>query len=433
MTRLASAAQAVLRDNDRGGYTVPTRGLYPYQWNWDAAFCALGWITFDEPRAWRELSRLMEGQWADGMVPHIVFHAPSDTYFPGPDVWRTRHLPATSGITQPAVLASATRLCFERARNKALAEDEVAALYPKILAWHRWWIAARDPRQTGFVGMLHPWESGMDNSPAWDVPFARVSPTPTSEIRRKDIGHVDADMRPNEDFYKRVIALIDLYASLGWQPDEMWAKTPFKVADVGLNAILHRANRDLLALARRFGTLAEQTEIAKRLDVTAAAIDSLWNAAAGIYQPCDLISGKRIDTATSAGLLPLWARVADTAKARALSVTVERWTRRARFLVPSTAPDDNGFEPKRYWRGPIWGMMNMMIGKGFAAAGQEELARRIKADTAHLLGKGFCEYFDPLTGDGLGGGHFSWTAAIALYWNLPDEARVEAPVGLVRR
>lgn len=424
-----AAAQAVLRDNDRGGYTVPTTGLYPYQWNWDAAFCALGWITFDEPRAWRELERLLEGQWADGMVPHIIFHAPSDSYFPGPDVWRTPHTPPTSGITQPAVLASAARLCFARARNKVLAEDHVAALYPKMLAWHRWWVAARDPERSGLVGMLHPWESGMDNSPAWDAALARVSPTPTSEIRRKDLGHIDAAMRPSEDFYKRVIALIDLYASLDWQPPRMWAKASFRVADVGLNAILHRANRDLLALAKRFGTQSEQSEIAARLDVTAPAIDRLWNAAAGIYQSRDLISGTRIDAQTSAGLLPLWAGVVDTDKLRVLSATLERWTKRARFLVPSTAPDDARFEPKRYWRGPIWGMMNMMIGEGLADAGQEQLARRVKSDTAHLVRKGFLEYFDPLTGDGLGGGHFSWTAAIALYWNLADEAHAEAEAG----
>jgi len=428
MKDFVEAARAVLRDNDRGGYTVPTRGLYPYQWNWDAAFCALGWITFDEARAWRELERLLEGQWPDGLVPHIVFHAPSDSYFPGPDVWRTPHVPATSGITQPAVLASAARLCLERARDKAAAEDHLAALYPKMLAWHRWWIVARDPERSGLVGMLHPWESGMDNSPAWDAPFARVSPTPMSTIRRKDLGHVDAAMRPSEDFYKRAIALIDLYASLGWQPERMWAKTPFKVADVALNAILHRANRDLLALGRRFGTQAEQAEIAARLAITGPAIDGLWNAAAGIYQPRDLMTGERIEVRTSAGLLPLWAGVVDSGKLRVLSATLEHWAKRARFLVPSTAPDDPCFEPKRYWRGPIWGIVNMMIAEGLAETGAQELARRIKADTAHLIDQnGFCEYFDPLTGDGLGGGHFSWTAAVALYWNLRNEARVEAP------
>jgi len=425
MTDLVEAARAVLRDNDRGGYTVPTSGLYPYQWNWDAAFCALGWITFDEPRAWRELTRLMEGQWADGMVPHIVFHVASDTYFPGPDVWRTPHVPATSGITQPAVLASAARLCLERARNKGLAEDSLATLYPRMLAWHRWWVSARDPERSGLVGMLHPWESGMDNSPAWDEALARVSPTPTSAIRRRDLGHVDAAMRPSEDFYKRVIALVDLYASLDWQPSRMWAQTPFRVADIGLNAILHRANRDLLALARRFGTQAEQAEIAARLEVTAAAIDRLWNAGAGIYQSRDLIAGTLIDARTSAGLLPLWAGVADDRLA-ALGATLRRWSERARFLVPSTAPDDARFEPRRYWRGPIWGMMNMMIGEGLAEAGEHALARRIKRDTAAMVSQGFREYFDPLTGEGLGGGHFSWTAAIALYWNLPDEARVDA-------
>ena len=427
MTGFVERAQAVLRDNDRGGYTVPTTGLYPYQWNWDAAFCALGWITFDEPRAWRELERLLEGQWADGMVPHIVFHAPSDTYFPGPEIWRTPHVPATSGITQPAILASAARLCLERARDRMLAEDHLAAIYPKILAWHRWWVAARDPERSGLVAMLHPWESGMDNSPAWDAPFARVSPTPTSEIRRKDLGHVDADMRPSEDFYKRVIALIDLYASLGWQPERMWEKTPFRVADIGLNAILHRANRDLLALAARFGTPTERAEIAARLDATAPAIDRLWNAAAGIYQCYDLIAAAPIDSRTSAGLLPLWAGVVDAGKLHALGVTVEHWAKRARFLVPSTAPDDECFEPRRYWRGPIWGMMNMMIAAGLAEAGRHDLAQRIKADTTQLIGKEFREYFDPLTGEGLGGGHFSWTAAIALYWDLADEARVKTP------
>ncbi len=29
-------------------------------------------------------------------------------------------------------------------------------------------------------------------------------PTPTSDIRRKDTGHVDPSMRPSEEFYKRV-------------------------------------------------------------------------------------------------------------------------------------------------------------------------------------------------------------------------------------
>ena len=38
----------------------------------------------DEACGWRELQRLLQGQWPDGMVPHIVFHREDPRYFPGP-------------------------------------------------------------------------------------------------------------------------------------------------------------------------------------------------------------------------------------------------------------------------------------------------------------------------------------------------------------
>jgi mannosylglycerate hydrolase len=39
----------------------------------------------------------------------------------------------------------------------------------------------------------------------------------------------------------------------------------------------------------------------------------------------------------------------------------------------------------------------------------------VRSATAALVrGGGFNEYFDPVTGAGIGGGSFSWTAAIAL-------------------
>ena len=59
MTDLIARAQATLRANDRGGYTVPTARLYPFQWNWDSAFVAMGWATFDIARAWDEIELLL--------------------------------------------------------------------------------------------------------------------------------------------------------------------------------------------------------------------------------------------------------------------------------------------------------------------------------------------------------------------------------------
>src|ERR1700757_268285 len=105
---LRAEAIRILEKNDRGGYTIPTEGLYPFQWNWDSAFCAMGIATYSTDRAWDELERLYEGQWASGLVPHIVFHRAVDSYYPGPDVWGTDHEPATSGISQPPLTATAT-------------------------------------------------------------------------------------------------------------------------------------------------------------------------------------------------------------------------------------------------------------------------------------------------------------------------------------
>ena len=106
MTSRIEEAIGIIRMNDRGGYTVPTNRLYPYQWNWDSGFTALGIWHFNKWRAWLEIMALLDAQWDDGMVPHIVFRQHDPDYFPGPGVWQTNTEPSTSGHSQPPVLAS---------------------------------------------------------------------------------------------------------------------------------------------------------------------------------------------------------------------------------------------------------------------------------------------------------------------------------------
>jgi hypothetical protein len=409
------SARAVLRANDRGGYTVPTDRLYPFQWNWDSGFVAMGWATFDTARGFQEIEGLLEGQWEDGLVPQIVFHAPSDDYFPGPDVWGTQRTPLSSGITQPPVLATAVCRMWEGARHRATAEEYAAALYPRLLASHRWWRRARDPDDTGLVATLHPWETGMDNSPAWDIALARVPTETVTPVVRRDTTHVDASMRPRGEDYLRFIHLVDLFRGLGWEPVPMMAVSPFRVVDIGTNAILLRAERDLLALAGRFGTDAEAGEIAGRLAQTERAVDRLWSEGDGVYRSFDLIGGAPIAAATSAGLLPLFGGGLPAARVAALSATLRRWEQAVRHPVPSTDPADRHFEPRRYWRGPVWAVVNWMLAEGLVEAGEPNLAAQLRAATAALIrDSGFSEYFDPLTGEGIGGATFSWTAAVAL-------------------
>jgi glycogen debranching enzyme len=412
MNELARRARQTLRANDRGGYTVPTARLYPFQWNWDSGFVAMGWAMFDRDRAWSEIEFLLRGQWEDGLIPQIVFHAPSDDYFPGPDVWRTNRTPPTSGITQPPVLATATR---EVLAQDLSGEGRAAEIYPCLVRNHRWWEQARDPERTGLAATLHPWETGMDNSPAWDAALARVPTWTETVIERRDTGHIDPSMRPRGEEYQRFIHLVEVFRSQGWNPAEMLEHAPFRVTDIGTNAILLRAEQDLLALAERFGNAVERAEIEARIARKRAAIGGLWNAEVGTFVSRDLIDGENIAIGTSAGFLPLFAGAASAEQAAAMARTLARWENAVPWIVPSTDPAHAAFEPLRYWRGPVWVVMNWMIANGFARAGQAEVADHILDRTVALIEtSGLAEYFDPRTGHGLGGSDFSWTAAIYL-------------------
>ncbi|WP_244610625.1 amylo-alpha-1,6-glucosidase [Microvirga pakistanensis] len=414
---MEEAARAILARNDRGGYTVPTDRLYPFQWNWDSAFVAMGFALFDVDRAYRELERLIEGQWADGMIPHIVFHAPSDTYFPGPEVWGTRHAVPTSGITQPPVFGMALRQIHETATTFGTpdAEERTRALFQAALRSHRWWLRARDPDGIGLVSILHPWESGSDNSPAWDDALARVPVTTKTVIRRKDTGHVDPSMRPRDEDYQRFIHLVDLYRECGWDPQRQWATTPFKIADVQMTAILARATADLLHLAERLGSEEERSELADMHQVLVRGLSRRWRPDLSRFVSLDLVSGQDVEAPTQAGFIPLIAVMLDGHQRGAATAEIERWTDGMVVGVPTTPSWSAAFEPKRYWRGPVWAVINWLICDGLRLNGTEDLARRIEQMTVQAIERaGFCEYFDPTTGEGLGGDTFSWTAAAYL-------------------
>ncbi len=411
------AARAVLAANDRGGYTVPTAGLYPFQWNWDSAAVAAGFATYDADRALRELERLVEGQWDDGLVPHIVFHTPSDTYFPGPEVWRTRHRVPTSGITQPAVFGMALRVSAAAAEASGVphAATRISALYRAGLKWHRWWMTARDPERTGLVAILHNWEFGSDNSPAWDDAFSRVPTTTTTVIKRRDLGHVDAGMRPSDLDYSRYIHLVDAYRQVGWDPARQWAIAPFKIAEVQMTAILARATEDLIALAPVYGAAADADELRAMLALMRAGLMRQWRPALARFVSRDLVAGADIETPTQAGFVPLLALDLDAAQRAAIGGELTRWLDSVKIGVPSTPPFSPAFEAKRYWRGPVWIVINWLLILGLERNGMMALADRLRRDSVAAIERaGFSENFDPVTGEGGGGGSFSWTAALYL-------------------
>jgi len=61
------------------------------------------------------------------------------------------------------------------------------------------------------------------------------------------------------------------------------------------------------------------------------------------------------------------------------------------------------------------GARQLDVGGRTSGGGRAQARRDVRAVTAALIRDGgFCKYFDPLTGEEIGGATFSWTAAIAL-------------------
>lgn len=409
---LDTEARDILRDNDRGGYTVPTAGLYPYQWNWDSAFAAFGFARFDLDRAWREIETLLSGQWENGMVPHILFHGVDDSYFPGPDVWGTDAVLPSSGITQPPLATTIIRRLYQK--DPIAGRARLERLFPRLLAWHRWFAAHRTDSH-GAITVTHPWESGRDNAPDWDAAMAAIDPVGLASYDRRDIHEVDASMRPTKADYDRYLWLVAFARQRHWDEKRLRAEGRFRMADPATSFIVLRALCDLRALA---GMLGRPTiEIDGWIAATRAGVNHLWNAEIGAYDSRNVLTGAFSATLSNASFLCFHAGIDD----RRLLPVMERILAGVRYGLPSLDPADPRFDPRRYWRGPTWAMLNMLIGSGLARLGHAGLAERLRRHTQAMIAEnGFAEYFDPIDGSPAGGRRFTWTAAVWLGWAAPS-------------
>jgi hypothetical protein len=243
---LRERALAVLEQNRRGTYTVPAVGLYPYQWCWDTGPIVLGWAAAGEwDQAWAELRSLLAAQWPSGFVPHIVFWQENDDYFPGPDVWGTAGMrpqgrPATTGITQPPLPVSAAARLYASDQDQARARRELGASWASLVAWVSW-IGRTRVGPHGAAVMVHPWESGMDNSPSWDEPLAATPEDSHRRLERRDVRTVAAAQRPTTAEYRHYLGIVGALRDAGWDTEHQVRDSPYAVEDPGFTAVAARA------------------------------------------------------------------------------------------------------------------------------------------------------------------------------------------------
>ncbi|MEV5429019.1 hypothetical protein [Streptomyces sp. NPDC052701] len=430
-------AARVLEENWTGTSTVPSRGLYPHQWSWDSAFIAIGLRHLSPLRAQTELETLLDAQWADGRIPHIVFNpsVPLDAYFPSPDFWRSStagraagapRTVQTSGIVQPPVHALAAWLVHRADPGLSRARGFLVRAYPRLAAWHRYLLHRRDLGGGGLVSVVHPWEQGMDNSPCWDRPLSRVTPAPAGAFRRADLAHGSPGDRPTDLDYGRYVRLAADYRDRGYTDgtDREAGRGGggggaggFAVEDPAFNALLIASEHALARIAHELGA-AGPARHGRARRLTAALVDRLWDPAAGMFLCRDVRGGELIPERGVSGLVPLLL----PALPRELAAALVRTMCGPHFglggvtrLVPSYDLLGEAFDPHRYWRGPAWFNTNWLLERGLRLHGAHGRAAALRRALVRVAdASGFAEYVDPYTGEACGATGFGWTAALTL-------------------
>jgi hypothetical protein len=430
--KLLSEAADVLAQNDRGSWTVPAGDLYPHQWLWDSCFVAIGLRHLNVERAQTELVSLLAGQWENGMLPNIIFSKGLE-HRADRELWRSWVSPYappdvhTSGITQPPMVAEAVTMVGQKLKLPER-RSWFKQMYPALVDYHNWLYAERDPREEGLIVLLHPYESGLDNSPPWIIQLRQhTMPLWISAIEkirldvivnlfRRDVRHVPPGQRMNNAEALAYWAALRGLRRKAYNSEAVLRRRPlFAIEDLAFNCMLVQANRRLKEIAQTIGRELP-ADLSANAAKTEQALEELWDESSGYYYSRDFVRGELIKEPTIASLLPLYAGTVSKGRAAHL---VNNLKQRRKFgtswPVPSVPANSTYFDPFRYWQGPSWINTNWLIIEGLKRYGYEDEAQILKNRTIEMVDKNGCaEYFNPLTGQPAGAADFSWTAALTV-------------------
>jgi glycogen debranching enzyme len=380
--------EGVRADGVAYAYTCPAPPRYRHMWHWDSCFHAIAWRRIDPARARAELRTVLRSGRRDGFLPHTVF-------WDAPAGWRRTPLYATRGLLGdrhtetigPPLLAFAWELVADASPDEPGFRGEAL----RELGLHlRWLEHERDPDGDGLLSIVVPDESGLDDSPKYEPVFGRMT-------------HDRAGYA----------LLMERGRRAGWDSHTLIARYDHHVEDVWVNVAYALS---LHAMARLSGDASWGSRAAR---VEQALLERCRDETTGLFFDLGGRDERPVRVSTWSALSPLLLDgLPEAVRVRLVEEHLLDHRRyRAAVGIPSVSMQEPSFSARwnrfRTWRGPSWVNTAWLLAPAMRELGYVTAAERV-VDTlaAAALRDGFREYYNPLTGRGLGARGFGWSALL---------------------
>jgi hypothetical protein len=390
----------VLEANWRQGYrrsdgvpyafTCPATPRYRHQWYWDSCFHAIVWRHFDPSRARAELRTLVRAGRLDGFIPHTAF-------WDRPAYWRRAPFygthtvfgaSATSTIQTPLIALAWELVAAHSPDEPGFGEEGLASL-----RLHYDWLAReRDPDGDGLITIIHPDESGLDDSPKYDQVFGWM--------RHESPGHA---------------WLIERNRRLAYDAARVADRHEEHVEDVMVNVFYALGLRSLARLDGEHGRVYEQ----RAVRTERALLERCYDERSGLFFD---LAGRRerpvpVSTWSSLSPLALDGLPEDVRRRLVEQHLLHPGRYRVACGIPSVSQEEPSFKPGfalwRCWRGPSWMNTAWLLVPAMRELGYlDEAARVVRSLEIAVDRYGFREYYNPLSGRGLAARGFGFATLL---------------------
>lgn len=352
------------------GYTAPNTEVYPWMWLWDSCFHSIVWLGLgDAGRAVRELESALSTVDEAGFVAHMGYQLDPERPV---ELWGRR---GASSITQPPMYGHTIRV---------LADAGVAVADATVDAATRGLRFLLDERVSvdGLVGVVHPWETGCDDSPRWD------------------------DLCPGDGFdVDRWRAhKVDLLASIERGPHgEPLANPAFRVGSAGFTALTIWNAQELAAVTGDEGLAAAAAD-------RVGALDARFDDPLGVWIDTGAAAEGSGRARTADSVLPLLVTASDVAAHRAMEGLLDEDEFASAYGPRGVHGREPTYDAATYWRGPVWPQLAYLLWIALDGRGEADAAEVVRTTTiAGATESGLAEYWDGESGRGLGAIPQSWT------------------------